>query len=68
MSFGLGVTRDEIDYAAEALARIVALGPRCEYVQDAESGEFSLADDSRMWPLLPVSMIREAPHALGESS
>jgi selenocysteine lyase/cysteine desulfurase len=68
MSFGLGVTRDEIDYACSALARIAADGPRFEYVQDAATGEFSLAGDTRVWPTLPVSMAREAAHAFGDSS
>jgi selenocysteine lyase/cysteine desulfurase len=49
LSIGLGTTREDIDYTADALAAIAVDGPRWQYDEDA-TGEYRPAPDTRVWP------------------
>jgi selenocysteine lyase/cysteine desulfurase len=55
-SFGLGTTHADIERLTAALRSIITDGPRLEYTQEAETGDFIPVNDQRGWPefdLLP---------------
>ncbi len=56
ISIGLGTTRDDIDYAAQALTSIVSQGPQWSYRQVEESGEYVPVPETRAWPHLPLPL------------
>ncbi|MGH7687353.1 MAG: aminotransferase class V-fold PLP-dependent enzyme [Candidatus Dormibacteria bacterium] len=49
-SFGLGTTPEHVDQLADALTDIVTRGPRLEYEEDPETGDFRPRDDLRTFP------------------
>jgi selenocysteine lyase/cysteine desulfurase len=55
-SFGIGTTRDDVEYLCRALEAIVTDGPRWAYRLDPASGEYSPDPETRQWPALPVAL------------
>ena len=67
-SMGLGTSRADIDYLCDALASIVADGPRWTYRRDPDTGEFVPDPDPRPMPRLAAELLTSTqPHG-GESS
>jgi len=52
LSMGLGATRQDIDYVADALGGITERGPRWRYRQCPTTGEHQPDPDTRVWPAL----------------
>lgn len=50
-SFGLGTAADHIDRLVDALTEMTTRGPRLEYREDPETGDFAPVDDRRTFPL-----------------
>jgi len=50
LSTGLGTTRADIDYVADALALIAADGPAWNYEANSTTGEYRPDPDPRVWP------------------
>lgn len=67
MSLGLASTRADVDALADALAAIVADGPRWTYAVNPETGEHEPDPDPRPLPPMRVRMV-EHPHGHGESA
>jgi selenocysteine lyase/cysteine desulfurase len=67
VSVGLGTTRDDIDYLADALDAVVREGPRWQYRLEEASGEYMPDPETRHWPELPLSLRLPASRG-GESS
>ena len=64
-SFGIGTREEDVDRLADALEQLASHGPRLEYVQDPQTGDFSPAGDSREWPRFePLGPLGDAPHSL----
>ncbi|MBV8527532.1 MAG: aminotransferase class V-fold PLP-dependent enzyme [Candidatus Dormibacteraeota bacterium] len=49
-SFGLGTTPEHIDRLVDALTEMTTQGPRLEYREDPETGDFTPVDDRRTFP------------------
>jgi len=49
-SFGIGTTDRDIDSFVSALGELVEHGPRLEYGQDDQTGDFVPVRDARTWP------------------
>lgn len=49
-SFGLGTTVEHIDRLVDALTEMTTRGPRLEYREDPETGDFAPVDDRRAFP------------------
>jgi len=49
-SFGLGTTHEHIDRLVDALTEMTTRGPRLEYREDPETGDFAPLDDRRTFP------------------
>lgn len=49
-SFGLGTTREHVDSLMDALTEMTTQGPRLEYREDPETGDFTPVDDRRAFP------------------
>ena len=55
-SFGIGTTVEHIDRLVDGLTALCEHGPRLQYVEDADTGDYRPVDDRRMLPrfaLLP---------------
>ncbi|MDB5057546.1 MAG: csd 1, partial [Chloroflexi bacterium] len=50
LSIGLGSTRDDVDYVADALLEIAENGPRWQYGQSPDTGEYRPVPETRVWP------------------
>ncbi|MDB5058564.1 MAG: putative cysteine desulfurase, partial [Chloroflexi bacterium] len=46
----LGTTRDDVDYVADALLEIAENGPRWQYGQSPDTGEYLPIPETRVWP------------------
>ncbi len=49
-SFGIGTTERDIDSFVSALGELVENGPRLDYRQDEQTGDFVPVRDARTWP------------------
>lgn len=65
-SFSIATTTADLDRFADALASIVAVGPRLRYRQDPTTGDFALVDDPRDLPHIePLAPLAGAVHGGG---
>ena len=51
-SFGLGTTVEHIDRLVDALTEMTTRGPRLEYHEDPDTGDFVPTDDRRAFPVI----------------
>ena len=68
ISLGISATENDIDKAVDAIASILADGPRWTYRQSRHSGEYEPYPDPRPLPELPFRLSDSAIHHFGESS
>ena len=65
-SFGVGTTTADIDRFADAVTELVTRGPALQYVQDPLTGDYTLPDDRRTWPVLKYLRVDGDPgHGTG---
>lgn len=65
-SFGLGTTEADIDALVDAVAGLIADGPRLEYFQDEHTGDFLPVHDVRTWPdVAGLPPLATAGHSTG---
>jgi selenocysteine lyase/cysteine desulfurase len=65
-SFGIGTSERDIDAFVGALAELLERGPRLEYRQDDQTGDFLPVRDARTWPAFAgLPSLDTAGHAAG---
>ena len=65
-SFGLGTSEDDVDAFLSALGDLVEHGPRLDYRQDEQTGDFVPTTDARTWPVFAgLPSLDTAGHATG---
>lgn len=68
ISLGLGSTKAEVDYLADALTTIASRGPGWTYRRSGQTEDFAPDPDPRSWPALPIRMVGHGDATLGEAS
>jgi selenocysteine lyase/cysteine desulfurase len=65
-SFGLGTTERDVDALIAAVRDLLERGPRLDYVQDENTGDFMPVTDARGWPpFAGLPALETAGHSVG---
>ncbi len=65
-SFGIGTSERDVDAFVTALAELLDRGPRLEYSQDDQTGDFLPVGDARTWPTFEgLPSLDTAGHSTG---
>jgi selenocysteine lyase/cysteine desulfurase len=65
-SFGLGTTERDVDALIAAVRELLESGPRLDYVQDENTGDFMPVTDARGWPpFAGLPALETAGHSVG---
>ncbi len=65
-SFGIGTSERDLDALTTAMAELLERGPRLEYRQDEQTGDFLPVSDARTWPRVAgLPALETAGHSAG---
>jgi selenocysteine lyase/cysteine desulfurase len=65
-SFGIGTSERDLDALTTAMAELLERGPRLEYRQDEQTGDFLPVSDARTWPRFTgLPSLETAGHSAG---